>query len=108
MELAPQARAPGVAQAQALLRCAQEGLTNALRHSGAARVVIRLQEEDAGIGLSVEDDGRARQLPQPGNGLSGMRERLEALGGRLDLAIRDGGGLRVHAWLPQAPVAEAL
>jgi hypothetical protein len=62
LELAPQARAPGVAQAQALLRCAQEGLTNALRHSGAARVVIRLREEDAGIGLSVEDDGRARQL----------------------------------------------
>jgi signal transduction histidine kinase len=108
LELAPEARAPGVAQAQALLRCAQEGLTNAMRHSGAARVVIRLQEEDAGIGLSVEDDGRARQLPQPGNGLRGMRERLEALGGRLDLAIRDGGGLRLHAWLPRMQPAGAL
>ena len=68
-------------------------------------MVIRLREEDAGIGLSVEDDGRARQLPQPGNGLRGMRERLEALGGRLDLAIRDGGGLLLHAWLPRTGVA---
>lgn len=106
LELAPEARARGVAQAQALLRCAQEGLTNALRHSGAARVVIRLREEDAGIALSVEDDGRVRQLPQPGNGLRGMRERLEALGGRLDLAVRDGGGLLLRAWLPQALPAE--
>jgi signal transduction histidine kinase len=102
LELAPEARAPGLAQAQALLRCAQEGLTNALRHSGAAEVVIRLQAEAAGIALSVEDDGRARQLPQPGNGLRGMRERLEALGGRLELALRDSGGLRLHAWLPQS------
>jgi signal transduction histidine kinase len=108
LELAPEARAPGVAQAQALLRCAQEGLTNALRHSGAARVVIRLREEESGIALSVEDDGRARQLPKPGNGLSGMRERLEALGGRLDLALREGGGLRLRAWLPQTQSGAAL
>ncbi|MFI4983246.1 MAG: sensor histidine kinase, partial [Nevskiales bacterium] len=57
LELAPEARASGVAQAQALLRCAQEGLTNALRHSGAAQIVIRLAADSAGITLSVEDDG---------------------------------------------------
>jgi signal transduction histidine kinase len=102
LELAPEARAADLAQAQALLRCAQEGLTNALRHSGAERVLIRLQAEAGGLLLSVEDDGRARQLPQPGNGLRGMRERLEALGGRLELALREGGGLRLRAWLPQA------
>ena len=106
LELAPQARAAGLAQAQALLRCAQEGLTNALRHSGAAHIAIRLAAEDAGIALSVEDDGRAQQPPPPGNGLRGMRERLEALGGRLELEMIDGGGLRLRAWLPQAQVAE--
>jgi signal transduction histidine kinase len=105
LELAPEARAADLAQAQALLRCAQEGLTNALRHSGAERVLIRLQAADGGLLLSVEDDGRARQLPQPGNGLRGMRERLEGLGGRLELALREGGGLRLSAWLPPAEAA---
>jgi signal transduction histidine kinase len=105
LELEPQVRAPGVAQAQALLRSAQEGLTNALRHSGAAQVVIRLRQEGAGLALSVEDDGRARELPQHGNGLRGMRERLEALGGTLELRLRDGGGLRLRVWLPQPEVA---
>jgi len=101
LELAAQTRAAGLAQAQALLRCAQEGLTNALRHSGAAQIVIRLATEGAGIVLSVEDDGRAQQPPLPGNGLRGMRERLEALGGRLELGVINGGGLRLRAWLPQ-------
>jgi len=102
LELAPQVRAAGLAQAQALLRCAQEGLTNALRHSGAAHIAIRLASEGAAIVLSVEDDGRARQAPQAGNGLRGMQERLEALGGRLELGVASGGGLRLRAWLPQA------
>lgn len=107
LQLEPDARVPGLAQAQALLRCAQEALTNALRHSGAAQVVIQLRHEDAGLALTVEDDGRARQLPQPGNGLRGMRERLEALGGTLELRLREGGGLRLRAWLPQAAPAGA-
>ena len=106
LELAPEARAAGVAQAQALLRCAQEGLTNALRHSGAAQIVIRLAADAGGIALSVEDDGRAQQAPLPGNGLRGMRERLEALGGRLEFSVAEGGGLRLRAWLPQAAPAE--
>jgi len=101
LDFAPKARAAGLAQAQALLRCAQEGLTNALRHSGAAHIAIRLAAEAGGIALSVEDDGRAQQPPVPGNGLRGMRERLEALGGRLDIGVADGGGLCVRAWLPQ-------
>lgn len=105
LELAPEARAAGLEQAQALLRCAQEALTNALRHSGAGQVLIRLQAEAGGLLLCVEDDGRARQLPQPGNGLRGMRERLEALGGRLELGLCEGGGLRLRAWLPQAGAA---
>ena len=104
LEFAREARAPGLAQAQALLRCAQEGLTNALRHSGAAHIAIRLAAEGEGIALSVEDDGRAQQAPLPGNGLTGMRERLEALGGRLEIGVRRGGGLRLQAWLPQPAV----
>jgi signal transduction histidine kinase len=105
LDLAPGARAAGLAQAQALLRCAQEGLTNALRHSGAAHIAIRLAADGAGIALSVEDDGQAQHAPAPGNGLRGMRERLEALGGRLEIGVEQGGGLRLRAWLPQAQLA---
>ncbi|HWY24260.1 MAG TPA: histidine kinase, partial [Nevskia sp.] len=105
LELAPEARAAGLEQAQALLRCAQEGLTNALRHSGAEHIIIRLAAEGPGIVLSVEDDGHTQAAPQPGNGLRGMRERLETLGGRLELGIRDGGGLRLRAWLPRGEAA---
>lgn len=105
LELEPALRVAGLDQAQALLRCAQEGLTNALRHSGAARVVLRLQARDQGIELQVEDDGAARSLPVPGNGLTGMRERLVALGGRLELELLPAGGLRLRAWLPPGNAA---
>ena len=106
LELAPDARAAGLGQAQTLLRCAQEGLTNALRHGDADRIIIRLSPSPGGITLSVEDDGRAQQIPLPGNGLRGMRERLEALGGRLDLELLADGGLGLKAWLPQNDIAE--
>ena len=108
LELAPEARAAGLEQAQALLRCAQEGLTNALRHSGAEHIIIRLAAEGPGIVLSVEDDGHAQAAPQPGNGLRGMRERLEGLGGRLELGLRQGGGLRLRAWLPRGAASVAV
>ncbi len=107
LELAAEARAAGLEQAQALLRCAQEGLTNALRHSGAATITIRLAVDADGIALGVEDDGRAQQPPQPGNGLRGMRERVEVLGGRLEIGVATGGGLRLRAWLPQSLPAPA-
>lgn len=102
LRLEPALRVARLDQAQALLRCAQEGLTNALRHGSAAHIVLRLQARDQGIELQVEDDGAAHSLPVPGNGLNGMRERLDALGGRLALELVPGGGLRLRAWLPAA------
>jgi len=106
LELDPEARAAGLEQAQTLLRCAQEGLTNALRHGDADQIVIRLSPTPGGITVSVEDDGRAQQPPHPGNGLRGMRERLEGLGGRLDLEVLETGGLCLQAWLPQDDAPE--
>ncbi|NKF21183.1 sensor histidine kinase [Solimonas marina] len=105
LDLAPRVRVTGLAQAQTLLRCAQEGLTNAMRHSGAERVTIQLREADGGVVLEVDDDGTARALPTPGNGLRGMRERVEAVDGRLDFTLRAGGGLGLRVWLPQAVAA---
>lgn len=100
LELAPEARAPDVVAASVLLRVAQEALTNAARHSGAAQVLLRLRVEHGDLVLEVHDDGRGLRGAAPGNGLTGMRERVEERGGVLELA--DEGGLRVRARLPGA------
>jgi signal transduction histidine kinase len=101
LHLAPEARVPRLEQAHALLRCAQEGLTNALRHSGAKRIVISLGQLDDGLTLTIEDDGPTRTIPAWGNGLMGMQERLQSLGGRFEIAPCAQHGLRLSAWLPQ-------
>ena len=105
LDLGDDARVDSVERAEALLRAAQEGLTNAARHAGAHNIWIELKREDTGLMLRLRDDGRVQWPIKPGNGLSGMRERLEALGGRLDLAPAEGGGLQLTAHLPQATPA---
>ncbi len=102
-ELDAAARPATLDQAQALLRVAQEGLTNALRHAACTTIVLRLQRHEGGIELQIEDDGRAQSLPEEGNGLRGMRERLAALGGGLSIAVQPEGGLRLSAQLPVSP-----
>lgn len=70
-------------RAEVLLRCAQEGLTNCLRHSGGSHCEIALQQQDEQLVLTLQDDGRSATPRRivPGNGLAGMRERVTALGG---------------------------
>jgi signal transduction histidine kinase len=86
-------------RAQALLRCAQECVTNAIRHSSARNLWIELDESDGGLGLRVRDDGRGAPNLAEGSGLSGMRERLAALRGSLRLAPGP-PGFEARAWLP--------
>ena len=100
LDVAADARVDDVAQAQALLRTAQEALTNAARHSGADNVWLRLARDGGRIVLEVRDDGRGNAAIRPGNGLSGMRERLEALGG--GVAFAGERGFRIDAWMPLA------
>lgn len=99
------ARVATVAQAEALLRVAQEGLTNALRHSQATRITLRVETIECQLRLSVEDDGRGRLPLAEGNGLRGMRERLAAFGGALSIEERKPQGLAVHAELPAGAAA---
>jgi two-component system, NarL family, sensor histidine kinase DesK len=63
----------------------REAVTNVVRHSHAKNCRLRLASENGACVLSVEDDGRGG-IQAEGNGLRGMRERIEALGGRL---VRD-------------------
>ena len=92
----------------ALYRLIQEGLTNCSRHAGAGRLEISLRRGGVAAGdevmLSVQDDGCGTDLAAgtSGFGLSGMRERVEMLGGRFFVASEPGAGLRLEAHLPVA------
>jgi PAS domain S-box-containing protein len=91
-------------------RVAQEALTNVVRHAGAAHVWIELDRDENRVELSVRDDGVgfdvARRLDQAGRtgrlGLLGMRERVQILGGRLEVDSGPGRGTRVRATFPVA------
>jgi signal transduction histidine kinase len=87
---------------RAVYRIVQEALTNAARHAGPAKVSVRLAYGDDDLAICVEDDGAADPAdpPVPGVGLTGMRERVTALGGTLDAAPRPEGGFAVRARLP--------
>jgi signal transduction histidine kinase len=88
----------------AIYRTAQEALTNVVRHSAAERVELRLAYEPGGTRLEIEDSGPGVPVPAgagPGGGygITGMRERAELLGGRLDAGPTE-RGFRVELWLP--------
>lgn len=95
-------RLDDLAQAEALVRCAQEAITNALRHGRAHRIEVRVARTQAGVTLQVANDGARPGDLRPGHGLIGMRERLEALGGTLGFDTTGPRGLVVHATLPSA------
>ncbi len=94
------------ATALAAYRIAQEGLTNALRHSGALRVSIDVAaSEPRGLRIRVADDGAGLKAGwREGLGLRGMSERAGALGGNLSLRAGTPGGAVLEAWLPMEPL----
>ncbi len=87
---------------RAMYRIVQEALTNAARHAGPAKVSVQLTYEEGDLTIHVEDDGTAdpSRPPTAGIGLTGMRERVTALGGTLEAAPRAEGGFAVRARLP--------
>lgn len=89
-------------QEVAIYRVVQEALTNVARHADARSVRVRLDPGPRALRLEIEDDGRgASGEPVPHLGLLGMRERLTALGGSLEISGRNGrGGFRLQAEIP--------
>ena len=85
----------------ALAWCLREGVTNVVRHSGAANCFITFVSDGATLSLEVRDDGAgmSRAAPGTGTGLHGMSERLQAVGGQLEVRPGD-GGFRLVATVP--------
>ena len=80
----------------------REAVTNLQRHARATCAQALFSREGDAIRLQISDDGRGGAIV-PGNGLSGMRERIESIGGRLRVD-GDSGGTRVDARIPlQSP-----
>jgi two-component system, NarL family, sensor histidine kinase UhpB len=91
---------------EAIYRIVQEGLSNAVRHGQPGRIEIAVTAGDGGEAVvRVVDDGLGRQgeVGAPGLGLVGMRERIEALGGSLEIRPGAAGGWAILARAPLAP-----
>ena len=85
-----------------LVRVLQEALTNARRHSEARNVEVRLRADDEAILIEVADDGRGFDpgSARAGIGLSAMRERVEGLGGKIEVRSPPGEGTKVTVRIP--------
>jgi signal transduction histidine kinase len=89
-------------------RIVQEALTNVVKHAGSARAQVMVGYRDQDVTVEVTDDGRGAVTSVSdgrvgtGHGLIGMRERVQAFGGDLEVGPRPGGGFRVAARLPLA------
>jgi signal transduction histidine kinase len=86
--------------ALAVLRCAQEVVTNAARHAGARNLWLAVSQRDGFVELHARDDGHGAREVLPGNGLRGMRERLEGAGGSLAIETAEGHGFELRARVP--------
>jgi len=77
----------------------REAVTNIQRHAQASRTRVELTRLDGHVRLTIEDDGLGGTI-EPGNGLTGMRERLRALDGRLEIHSTRGRGTQLLAVIP--------
>ncbi len=83
-------------------RVVQESLTNAHKHGSATGAKLRLDYSEEGLSIEVLNRGASDGPDQPGHGIAGMRERVEAVGGTIDVGRAPDGRFRVHATLPVA------
>lgn len=121
LEQGDRAESPSAEADAAAYRVVQESLTNVLRHAGSARARVRVARQEGDLLVEVTDDGAGTAATKAtgteteqkagatsrsgGRGLAGMRNRIEALGGKLTAGPRDGGGgFQVLARIPMTPV----
>jgi signal transduction histidine kinase len=89
----------------ALFRIVQEGLTNIVRHAGARSVTLTFTMDGEAYRLALGDDGRGFDATDPGfrwsHGITGMRQRVRALGGRFEIGSRPGAGTTLRVVVPR-------
>ena len=79
-----------------------EALTNTVKHAAASQATVHLCGRGTRLEIEVADDGAGGAAPE-GPGLQGLADRVEALGGRLDIDSPPGAGTTIRAGLPLVP-----
>jgi signal transduction histidine kinase len=77
-----------------------EALTNAVKHASPSAIAVRASRENGKLLLSVADDGVGGAVARRGSGLAGLKDRVAAHGGRLEISSPEGGGTRIEVALP--------
>ena len=89
----------------ALFRIVQEGLTNIIRHAGARSVTLRFALERDACRITLADDGRGFDAADPkfrwSHGITGMRQRVRALGGQFEIESTPGAGTTLRVSIPR-------
>jgi PAS domain S-box-containing protein len=96
-----------------LFRIVQEALNNVYRHSGASEATVTVRRQGDEIRVTISDDGKGFELPaqlsefasQGKLGLTGMAERVQLIGGQLDVSSQEGKGTTVMVRVPREPYA---
>jgi signal transduction histidine kinase len=83
-----------------VFRCVQEAMTNAIKHADARNLWVELKRSEAGWEILVRDDGKGAANIVPGNGLKGMKERLEEVGGKVQFESQPDKGFTIQAFIP--------
>ena len=95
----PAERLPTAVEAAAYF-AVSEALTNVARYAEASHASVGVDERDAELVVTIVDDGVGGADPSGGSGLQGLRDRLAAVNGTLDIDSRPGEGTRLRARLP--------
>jgi signal transduction histidine kinase len=100
LSVEPSIRIEDPERARVVVRCTQEIVTNAARHSAAENLWIVIDREGDAVRIRAHDDGRGSERVPEGFGLRAMRERVEGAGGRLQIETQPGAGFDVIALVP--------
>jgi signal transduction histidine kinase len=77
-----------------------EALTNTIKHANASWVEVIVEDRDTALVVSIRDDGSGGADPRSGSGLIGLRDRVEAIGGSMQITSPVAGGTTIHISLP--------